>query len=182
MAKHLIKIENPQHCALSVAHAGLDNQYCESGEVVAIDWQPSSGWGLEEAHYTDEDGNVVSIDLSIREFTMPAKAITVSGTAKRFVASDWKGNFEVPAGEEYAVVTSDGIGGMQTVDDFKVEENSDFSTKGNGVVGRTLQVKGQLTVGEKGRAEGIVLYDTAVPTQAYLLTIRAGEIQVDALS
>lgn len=89
MSKHLIKIDNPQHCALSVAHAGLDNQYCESGEVVAIDWHPSAGWGLQEAHYTDEDGNVVSIDLSVREFTMPAKAIVVSGTAKRFVIQDW---------------------------------------------------------------------------------------------
>ncbi len=91
MSKHLIKIDNPQHCALSVAHAGLDNQYCEAGEVVAIDWQPSSGWGLQEAHYTDEDGNVVAIDLTLREFTMPAKAITIGGTAKRFVIQDWKG-------------------------------------------------------------------------------------------
>ena len=57
MSKHLIKIDNPHHCAMSVAHAGKDNQYCESGEVVAIYWQPSSGWGLQEAHYTDEDGN-----------------------------------------------------------------------------------------------------------------------------
>ena len=89
MSKHLIKIDNQQHCALSVAHAGKDNQYCESGEVVAIAWQPSSGWGLQEAHYTDEDGNVVSIDLSLREFTMPAKAITIGGTAKRFVLQDW---------------------------------------------------------------------------------------------
>ena len=89
MSKHLIKIDNPQHCAISVAHAGLDNQYCEAGEVVAIDWQPSSGWGLQEAHYTDEDGNVVAIDLSVREFTMPAKAIVVSATAKRFVIEDW---------------------------------------------------------------------------------------------
>ena len=97
MSKHLIKIENPKHCAISVAHEGLDNQYCESGEVVAIDWQPSSGWGLEEAHYTDEDGNVVSIDLSLREFTMPAKAIVVSGTAKRFFAQDWTTG-DVPVG------------------------------------------------------------------------------------
>ena len=89
MSKHLIKIDNPQHVALSVTHAGLDNQYCEAGETVRLNWQPSSGWGLQEAHYTDEDGNVVSIDLSVREFTMPAKAITVSGTAKRFVIQDW---------------------------------------------------------------------------------------------
>ena len=91
MSKHLIKIDNPQHCAMSVAHAGKDNQYCEAGEVVAIDWQPSAGWGLQEAHYTDEDGNVVDIDLTLREFTMPAKAVTIGGTAKRFVLPDWKG-------------------------------------------------------------------------------------------
>ena len=89
MSKHLITIDNPQHVALSVAHAGKDNQYCEAGEVVAIDWQPSAGWGLQEAHYIDEDNNVVSIDLSLREFTMPAKSVTISGTAKRFVIQDW---------------------------------------------------------------------------------------------
>lgn len=94
MSKHLIKIDNPQHCALSVAHAGKDNQYCEAGEVVAIDWQPSAGWGLQEAHYTDEDGNVVDIDLSLREFTMPAKSVTIGGTAKRFVLPDWTGDKE----------------------------------------------------------------------------------------
>ena len=110
MSKHLIKIDNPRHCAISVAHAGLDNQYCEAGEVVAIDWQPSSGWGLQEAHYTDEDENVVSIDLSVREFTMPAKAITIGGTAKRFVAQDWtQGHIEAEAANiEPNVVTDFG--------------------------------------------------------------------------
>ena len=89
MSKHLIKIDTPQHVAMSVVHEGKDKQYAEAGETVAIDWQPSSGWGLQEAHYIDEDGNIVPIDLTTREFTMPAKAITISGTAKRFVIQDW---------------------------------------------------------------------------------------------
>ena len=118
MSKHLIKIDNPQHCALSVAHAGLDNQYCEAGEVVAIDWHPSSGWGLQEAHYTDEDGNVVSIDLSIREFTMPAKAIVVSGTAKRFVIQDWTEGANPTTGEILEV----GTNGEPTPSGVKVSE------------------------------------------------------------
>ena len=113
MSKHLIKIDNPQHCAISVAHAGLDNQYCEAGEVVAIDWQPSSGWGLQEAHYTDEDGNVVAIDLSVREFTMPAKAIVVSGTAKRFVSEDWTGK-----NAAFSIVGSFDVVNLPTLDGF----------------------------------------------------------------
>ena len=109
MSKHLIKIDNPQHCAISVAHAGKDNQYCEAGEVVAIDWQPSAGWGLQEAHYTDEDGNVVAIDLSVREFTMPAKAITIGGTAKRFVLPDWTGDQENDANNVFDWLTAGDI-------------------------------------------------------------------------
>ena len=88
--KHLIKFAPVANVAMSVQHKGNDQQYCEAGETVRLNWQPSSGWGLAGAHYTDEDGNVVDIDLSTREFTMPAKAITIGGTAKRFQASDWK--------------------------------------------------------------------------------------------
>ena len=89
MSKHLIKIESTPHGVLGVRHAGRDQQYCEAGELVTIEWQPDAKWGLQEAHYTDEDGTVVPIDITTKSFTMPAKAITVGGTFKRFVIQDW---------------------------------------------------------------------------------------------
>lgn len=77
------------HGTISWAHDGKDDQYCEAGETVVIDWQPDAKWGLQEAHYTDEDGNVVPIDITTKSFTMPAKAIIIGGTFKRFVIQDW---------------------------------------------------------------------------------------------
>ena len=89
--KHLIKIESTAHGVLGVRHTGLDNQYCEAGELVILKWQPDAKWGLQEAHYTDGDGNVTAIDLTrVKEdgvnvvaFVMPDKDITVGGTFKR---------------------------------------------------------------------------------------------------
>lgn len=109
MSKHLIKREdNIMHGTISWVHDGKDNQYCEAGEVVAIDWQPSAGWGLQEAHYTDEDGTVVPIDIEVREFTMPAKAIVIGATFKRFVAQDWtQGHVDVTDTEIEANVVTD---------------------------------------------------------------------------
>ena len=95
--KHLIKIESTPHGVLGVRHAGLDQQYCEAGEQVILKWQPDAKWGLQEAHYTDGDGNVTPIDLTPVKvdgrdavvFTMPAANITIGGTFKRFVIEDW---------------------------------------------------------------------------------------------
>ena len=95
--KHLIKIESTPHGVLGVRHAGLDQQYCEAGEQVILKWQPDAKWGLQEAHYTDGDGNVTTIDLTPVKvdgrdavvFIMPAANITIGGTFKRFVIEDW---------------------------------------------------------------------------------------------
>lgn len=96
--KHLIKIESTPHGVLGVRHAGLDQQYCEAGEIVTLLWQPDAKWGLQEAHYTDGDGNIVPIDLGngngVVAFMMPDKNITVGGTFKRFVLPDWTGDQE----------------------------------------------------------------------------------------
>ncbi len=97
--KHLIKIETPEHGVLSVRHAGRDSQYSEAGETIILDWQPDPKWGLQEAHYTDEGGNVTAIDLTpqtiegrkVVAFTMPDSAITIGATFKRFVIEDWTG-------------------------------------------------------------------------------------------
>ena len=97
--KHLIKIETPEHGVLSVQHAGRDSQYSEAGETIILDWQPDPKWGLQEAHYTDEGGNVTAIDLTTQTiegrkvvaFTMPDSAITIGATFKRFVIEDWTG-------------------------------------------------------------------------------------------
>lgn len=87
--KHLIKIERTEHGSLSVQHAGNDMQWCEAGETVILEWQPTAGWGLQEAHYTKPNGAVSQINLTRRSFTMPASDITIGGTFKRFVLSDW---------------------------------------------------------------------------------------------
>lgn len=95
--KHLIIIETPEHGVLSVQHAGRDSQYSEAGETIILDWQPDPKWGLQEAHYTDEGGNVTAIDLTpqtiegreVVAFTMPDSAITIGATFKRFVIEDW---------------------------------------------------------------------------------------------
>ena len=88
--KHLIKIESVDHGVLGVKHAGLDQQYCEAGELVILKWQPDAGWGLQEAHYTDKDGNVTAIEYG--NFVMPDKDIIIGGTFKRFSAEDWADN------------------------------------------------------------------------------------------
>ena len=88
--KHLIKIEPTAHGVLGVRHAGLDQQYCEAGELVTLKWQPDAGWGLQEAHYTDGDGNVTEIEFG--NFVMPDKDIIIGGTFKRFSAEDWADN------------------------------------------------------------------------------------------
>ena len=88
--KHLIKIESVAHGVLGVRHAGLDQQYCEAGEIVTLKWQPDAGWGLQEAHYTDGYGNVTAIEGG--EFAMPNKDITIGGTFRRFVLDDWTGD------------------------------------------------------------------------------------------
>lgn len=95
--KHLIKIESAEHGVLGVRHAGLDQQYANAGDTIILEWQPDAKWGLEEAHYTDTDGNVTPIDLTtirvdgkdVVVFTMPDSEIIVGGTFKRFVIHDW---------------------------------------------------------------------------------------------
>lgn len=86
--KHLIKKEkNILHGTIGWSHNGKDGQYCEAGETVKIKWQPTAGWGLQEVHYTDDDGNVVAIEDG--EFTMPSANITIDATFKKFVIGDW---------------------------------------------------------------------------------------------
>lgn len=92
--KHLIKIEAVEHGVLGVKHKGLDQQYCEAGERVVIEWQPDAKWGLVEAHFTNAYGIETPIDLKKREFIMPDSDIEVSGTFKRFVLPDWTGDQE----------------------------------------------------------------------------------------
>lgn len=89
--KHLITIKTAAHGTISCIHSGRDGQYAEAGTTIILDWQPSAGWGLEEAHYTDGQGNVVQIQLPVKSFVMPDSDIEVTGTFKRFVVGDWTG-------------------------------------------------------------------------------------------
>ena len=122
MAKHLIKIESTAHGVLGVRHAGKDQQYCEAGEQVILNWQPDAGWGLQEAHYTDGGGNIVPVNLTPVKidgrdavvFTMPDNNIKVGGTFKRFVIQDWTskdGAFNILGSFDVAnLPTLDGFG------------------------------------------------------------------------
>ena len=96
MAKYRINYNTLAHGAISWHHEGKDSQYCEAGDLVTLDWQPTAGWGLKEAHYTDTDGNVTPITGGA--FTMPAKDITIEGTFKRFALDDWAGDKDVTKG------------------------------------------------------------------------------------
>ena len=119
--KHLIKKESTPHGAIGWTHSGKDSQYCEAGELVTLQWQPSAGWGLQEAHYTDEGGNVTAIDLTpktiegrkVVAFTMPDHAITIGATFKRFVIEDWTGN-----GAPFTIIGSYAIDDLPTLDGF----------------------------------------------------------------
>lgn len=99
MAKFRIKNETTAHGAISWAHGGKDSQRCEAGEAVTIDWQATAGWGLEEAHYTDGEGNATAIDLETRTFTMPEGDVTIGGTFKRFVMQNWTTSDQSNAGK-----------------------------------------------------------------------------------
>ena len=119
--KHLIKIESTPHGVLGVRHTGLDNQYCEAGELVILEWQPDAKWGLQEAHYIDGDGNVTAIDLTrvkvdgvnVVAFVMPDKDITIGGTFKRFAIEDWTGREAA-----FSIVGSFNVDNLPTLDGF----------------------------------------------------------------
>ena len=119
--KHLIKIDSTPHGILGVRHTGLDNQYCEAGELVILEWQPDAKWGLQEAHYTDGNGNVTVIDLTrtkvdgvnVVAFVMPDKDITIGGTFKRFAIEDWTGRDAA-----FSIVGSFDVANLPTLDGF----------------------------------------------------------------
>ena len=117
--KHLIKIESTAHGVLGVMHAGLDQQYCEAGEIVTLKWQPDAKWGLQEAHYTDGDGNIVALTrvkengADVVAFIMPNKDITIGGTFKRFVIEDWTGKDAA-----FSIIGSFDVANLPTLDGF----------------------------------------------------------------
>lgn len=133
--KHLIKIEPTAHGVLGVSHAGLDQQYCEAGEQVILKWQPDAKWGLQEAHYTDGDGNVTYIDLTpvkidgkdVVVFTMPNAEITVGGTFKRFVLSDWAGFFDALGFGEFDATATYQDGDIVIYEGVLYQFNADHS-------------------------------------------------------
>ena len=91
MKRYKINYESVPHGVISWRHDCADAVYCEAGMEVRITWQPSAGWGLSEAHYIDAQGNEVAIDTKEMAFTMPESDITIGGTFKRFVITDWEG-------------------------------------------------------------------------------------------
>lgn len=101
--KHLIKIQTVEHGTLSCIHGGRDGQYAEAGTTIVLDWQPSAGWGLQEAHIIDGAGNVTQINLAAKTFTMPDSPITIVGTFKRFGVQDWTEGHHPHVGAAFVV-------------------------------------------------------------------------------
>lgn len=101
--KHLIKIQTVEHGTLSCIHGGRDGQYAEAGTTIVLDWQPSAGWGLQEAHIIDGAGNVTQINLAAKTFTMPDSPITIVGTFKRFGVQDWTEGHNPHVGAAFVV-------------------------------------------------------------------------------
>lgn len=101
--KHLIKIQTVEHGTLSCIHGGRDGQYAEAGTTIVLDWQPSAGWGLQEAHFIDGAGNVTQINLAAKTFTMPDSPITIVGTFKRFGVQDWTEGHHPHVGAAFVV-------------------------------------------------------------------------------
>ena len=148
--KHLIKFAPVAHVAMSVQHEGNDQQYCEAGKTVRLNWQPSSGWGLLVAGFRDlnDDGAVVTvIDLSTREFTMPDYDIVIMGEARRYNVEQFRSegeegqvlgvgplglvvptNVEMPTyeGNEGDLLYSDGNGGIKAADTARINEEGDL--------------------------------------------------------
>lgn len=116
--KHFVKIQNPLHVAMCARVDGESIGQIEAGVTVRLDWMPSSGWGLQEAHYTDDQDQVVQIDLDTREFTMPDYDIVIEGTAKRFVIQDWTEGVNPTTGDILEV----GANGEPTPSGVKVSE------------------------------------------------------------
>lgn len=165
--KHLIKIESVAHGVLGVRHAGLDQQYCEAGELVTLKWQPDAGWGLQEAHYTDKDGNVSAIEGG--SFTMPNKEITIGGTFKKFVVQDWTG---VGQKGEAMMVGDNG----EPIPNNNVTMSADGNVSANGNVSADGNVSAGKDVyfGGNGYASSIFLYDREDPTIQYRIQVENG--------
>ena len=53
------------------------------GQRVYLHWLPDEGYRLEEAHYTDANGEVTPISLEACSFVMPGHDITIGGTFEK---------------------------------------------------------------------------------------------------
>ena len=192
--KHLIKKEkNILHGTIGWSHNGKDGQYCEAGETVKIKWQPTAGWGLQEVHYTDEDGNVVAIEGG--EFTMPDSAVTIGATFKRFAVEDWKNyeGIEISGGVEGNIlqvgsdgkpdanpkvnVTADGDvnAGGDVNADGDVNAEGDVTADGNVIVGFDVTAKRNVNVG------GYLKFKDTVSGDYYKVEVTNGALVVTEL-
>ena len=182
--KHLIKIESVAHGVLGVKHAGLDQQYCEAGELVILKWQPDAGWGLQEAHYTDGDGHLTAIEGG--EFTMPDKDITIGGTFKRFVVRDWTGVGQkgeaMMVGDNGEPIPNNNVT-MSAEGD--VTAKGTVTAEGDVTAEGTVMAEGDVTAGGEVTAGGLIhvygQFGIIFHTQDgdYSLSIDNGQLRVD---
>lgn len=197
--KHLIKFTPVAHCAMSVHHKGNDQQYCEAGETVRLNWQPSSGWGLLVAGFrdlNDDDAAVTIIDLSTREFTMPDYDIIIMGEARRYNVEQFRSegeegqvlgvgplgsiiptNIETPTygGNEGNVMLSDGDGGIVANGRVKIDDDGGVAADGNVAAGGNVAADGNVL------AEGYLRLKDTVSGDYYKVEVTNGALVVTAL-
>ena len=194
------------HCAMCVRYNGESVSEVEDGETLKLDWQPASGWGLQEAHYTDENNQIVQIDLSTREFTMPDYDIVIEGTAKRFSVQDWTTNAPSQSGKVLGidengnlvptegtptyegtvgnVMQSDGNGGISANAKVNVTAKGDVTAKGNVNADYNVNAdhdvtaEGDVTAKGNVTAEGYLRLKDTVSGDLYKVEVTNGALVV----
>ena len=160
MSKYRIKTEGDIHGAISVHHAGNDQQYCEGGDTVTVKNQPTAGWGLANLYYKDSNNNKTAITGN--EFTMPNKAITVYGEFKRFELDDWQNEDGSKPLKTLGSFTVGNLPADASIGDIAYDTTDNVYKQWNGdkwvVMGSTWPMEVSTSIGQDGIVPN-VLYE-----------------------
>lgn len=152
MSKYRIKTEGDIHGAISVHHAGNDQQYCEGGDTVTVKNQPTAGWGLANLYYKDNANNKTAITGN--EFTMPNKDVTVYGEFKRFELDDWQNKDGSKPMKTIGSFTTGNLPAESSVGDIAYDTSDDVYKYWTGskwvVMGATWPMEVRTTIGQGG--------------------------------
>lgn len=170
------------HCAMCVRYNGESVSEVETGETLKLDWQPASGWGLQEAHYTDENKQIVQIDLSTREFTMPDYDIVIEGTAKRFSVQDWTTNDPLQRGKVLGIDENGNLVPTERTPTYEGTVGNVMQSDGNGGIAANAKVNvtadGDVTAKGNVTAEGSLRLKDTVSGNLYKVEVTNGALVV----